>query len=217
MTRTPRRTPLEPVQDDAPRPAPTAAPAQGRAATGRFESKYDPAHCAAIIEHMASGASATSFAASIGVRPETLRAWADQHEEFAQAKDLAFARCQAWWEQRLREGLFDRVESTGSGKDRSMSTTRLNANVARLVMQNLFNWSDKQMSEVLERRDPLESVGVRPYAEWESHDLRTLQGLMMRYRRTPDAHAPEAPIDIEQARPIPRRRPVPDDDDVALN
>ena len=70
-------------------------------------------------------------------------------------------------------------------------TRRLNANIFRCVMGNLFNWSDKQAQEVLTRttRGTLEDYGVRPYEEWEIEGLCTLSDLTDKYRREPTAHA----------------------------
>ena len=65
-------------------------------------SKYDPAYCDAIIDHMAEGWSAASFAASIRVSRSVLNAWADQHPEFLQALQIAKASCAAWWEKQGR-------------------------------------------------------------------------------------------------------------------
>lgn len=61
-------------------------------------SKYDPAYCEAVIEHMADGASLTSFAASIRVARATVTLWMGEHEEFLAAVHVAKALCAAWWE-----------------------------------------------------------------------------------------------------------------------
>ena len=67
-------------------------------------TKYDPAYCDAIIEVMATGASATSFAAKIGVSRSTLNLWADAHPEFMEALNAGTAKCAAWWERQARAG-----------------------------------------------------------------------------------------------------------------
>lgn len=67
-------------------------------------SKYDPAYCAQIVEHMAEGASMTSFAAEIDVARSTLNEWAEHHPEFSEAINKAKAKCAAWWERLGREG-----------------------------------------------------------------------------------------------------------------
>lgn len=65
-------------------------------------SKYDPAYCQQIIEHMEEGASIASFAAEISVARSTIQQWAEEHEEFSVAVKAAKAKCAAWWEVRLR-------------------------------------------------------------------------------------------------------------------
>lgn len=61
-------------------------------------SKYDPAYCEAIVEHMSEGASATSFAASIRVARSTINQWAEEFPEFSEALSLGKAACSSWWE-----------------------------------------------------------------------------------------------------------------------
>lgn len=67
-------------------------------------SKYDPAYCAAVIEHMKDGASLTSFAASIDVARSTINEWMGEHIEFSEAVNKAKAHCAAWWEDLARKG-----------------------------------------------------------------------------------------------------------------
>lgn len=61
-------------------------------------TKYDPAYCEAVIEHMRDGASLTSFAASIMVARSTINEWIDNHPEFSEAVKIGKAVCAAWWE-----------------------------------------------------------------------------------------------------------------------
>lgn len=61
-------------------------------------SKYNPAYCEAIVEHMATGKSATSFAASVRVSRATINVWADEYPEFLEALGVAKASCASWWE-----------------------------------------------------------------------------------------------------------------------
>jgi hypothetical protein len=67
-------------------------------------TKYDPAYCEQVVEHMATGASLTSFAAEIDVARDTLSEWANVHPEFSAAVKRAKAKCAAWWEKRNRDG-----------------------------------------------------------------------------------------------------------------
>lgn len=66
-------------------------------------SKYDPAYCEAVVEHMKDGASLTSFAASINVCRATINVWIGEHPDFLEAVSRAKAKCLAWWEKTARE------------------------------------------------------------------------------------------------------------------
>jgi transposase len=61
-------------------------------------TKYDPAYCEQVVEHMAQGASLTSFAAQISVARSTINQWMDDNPEFSEAVHVAKAKCAAWWE-----------------------------------------------------------------------------------------------------------------------
>jgi hypothetical protein len=58
-------------------------------------SKYQPSYCDLVIEHMADGASLTSFAAEIGVSRATINVWMDAEPEFLEAvkKGKSETRC----------------------------------------------------------------------------------------------------------------------------
>lgn len=70
-------------------------------AVGR-PTKYDPAHCEAVVAHMVDGASLTSFAAEIDVARSTINEWMENHPEFSEAVKRAKAKCAAWWEKQNR-------------------------------------------------------------------------------------------------------------------
>lgn len=61
-------------------------------------SKYQQAYCDLVIEHMAEGASLTSFAAEIGVARSSINEWMEHQPEFSEAVKIAKAKCSAWWE-----------------------------------------------------------------------------------------------------------------------
>jgi len=65
-------------------------------------SKYKPAYCDLVIEHMTEGASVTSFAAEIGVARSSINEWMEHHEEFSEAVKIAKAKCASWWEKKGR-------------------------------------------------------------------------------------------------------------------
>jgi hypothetical protein len=67
-------------------------------------TKYDPAYCDAVVDHMKDGASVTSFAASIGVCRDTISEWMSVHDEFSAAVKRGKAVCAAWWERTARSG-----------------------------------------------------------------------------------------------------------------
>lgn len=73
----------------------------GKHAGGR-PTKYRPEYCDAVIEHMNTGASLTSFAASIDVARSSINEWIDTHYEFSEACRKGKAKCAAWWEKIAR-------------------------------------------------------------------------------------------------------------------
>lgn len=93
-------------------------------------SKYDPAYCEQLVEHMATGASVLSFAAEIDVCRATINVWAEQHPEFLEALSRGKAKCAAWWEKTGRN-----VAATGDG----------NASMVIFGLKNMGHgdWRDK--------------------------------------------------------------------------
>ena len=69
---------------------------------GGRPSLYDPAYCAAIVEHCKDGASITSFAAEIGVCRETITEWGGVHPEFSLAVKRAKSAAAAWYDKTAR-------------------------------------------------------------------------------------------------------------------
>lgn len=65
-------------------------------------SRYKPEFCAAVVAHMADGASLTSFAAEIDVARSTINEWMAEHPEFQEACARAKAKAAAWWEKQGR-------------------------------------------------------------------------------------------------------------------
>ncbi|WP_290497652.1 hypothetical protein [Hyphomonas sp. UBA4494] len=65
-------------------------------------SKFKPAYSKMLIDHLADGASISSFAAEIGVARSTVHKWAEGNEEFSDALKIGKAKCAAWWEKQLR-------------------------------------------------------------------------------------------------------------------
>jgi hypothetical protein len=65
-------------------------------------TKYEPAYCAGIVEHCATGASITSYAAEIGVCRDTITDWGQAHPEFLAAVKRAKAAAAAWYDAKAR-------------------------------------------------------------------------------------------------------------------
>jgi len=65
-------------------------------------TEYRPEMCKQIIEHMSTGASATSFAAQVGVTRRTVTNWCKNFPEFEEAFMVGKASAAAWWEERAR-------------------------------------------------------------------------------------------------------------------
>lgn len=78
----------------------TESPEEAKA-VGR-PTKYDPSYCTSVVEHMADGASLTSFAAEVDVARSTINEWMDAHPEFSEAVKRGKAKCAAWWERQGR-------------------------------------------------------------------------------------------------------------------
>lgn len=99
-------------------------------------SKYDPAYCERIIEHMKEGASVLSFAAELGVSRATINVWAEAHPDFLEALNAGKAACGAWWEARGRE-----VAQNGGGNGQATMITFGLKNMGR------DDWADRQAHE----------------------------------------------------------------------
>lgn len=98
-------------------------------------SLYKETYCDEVINHMAEGASLTSFAAEIGVSRETISNWMDAHPEFLVAVKKGKAKCAAWWEKLGRSNAM-----TGEG----------NATLVIFGLKNMAaeDWRDKRETEL---------------------------------------------------------------------
>lgn len=63
---------------------------------------YREEYCTGIVEHCRSGASITSYAASIGVCRDTITNWANAHPQFFAAVKSAKAAAAAWYDEKAR-------------------------------------------------------------------------------------------------------------------
>ena len=61
-------------------------------------TKYDEKYCEMLVTHMAKGFSFESFAAVADVGPATIYVWLEKHENFREAKQIAFGKNRHFWE-----------------------------------------------------------------------------------------------------------------------
>lgn len=78
-------------------------------------SKFKPAYVQEVVNHMAEGASLTSFAGEIGVARSTINEWIAAHPEFSEAVNVGKAKCAAWWE-KVNRGIARDGGGTGSAQ-----------------------------------------------------------------------------------------------------
>jgi len=89
---------------------------------------YKPEYCDEMIEYARTGGFYNNFAGRIGICVQTLYNWEKVHPEFLESKGIAKAACLHWWDERAREGLFDK----------SFNTT-----IWVFVKKNIDGWADK--------------------------------------------------------------------------
>lgn len=70
-------------------------------------SKYRPEFCEQIVEMGREGFSFAEMSAGLGATRDTLKNWADQHEDFFVALKQARELSQAWWESQGRTHLIN--------------------------------------------------------------------------------------------------------------
>jgi hypothetical protein len=95
-----------------------------------WTSKYDPKFCELFVEMGKEGRGVVEFCAAVGVTKPTLTNWANEHPEFAEAREMHRIYCQAWWEERGRKG---------------MTEANFNATIWTKNMNNRFRdeWGEK--------------------------------------------------------------------------
>ncbi len=77
-------------------------------------TKYKPEFCEMVIQHMKKGLSFESFAGKIEVSVETIYEWARSNDKFSEAKRLARAQCQLFWEEMGIAGTADSKDFSAS-------------------------------------------------------------------------------------------------------
>lgn len=73
------------------------------------ENKYKPEYCQMLIDHMKAGRSFSTFVAVTMASRKTMYEWIDKYPEFKEAKEVAFALSQKFFE--------DRLIAKGSGQE----------------------------------------------------------------------------------------------------
>ena len=74
---------------------------------GGRPTDYKPEYCEKLIEWSKDGHSLVWIGSQLDVTRETLYEWGRVHPEFSDAMNVGRAHCQAWWEQKGRDGLAD--------------------------------------------------------------------------------------------------------------
>ncbi len=94
-------------------------------------TKYEPAFCGMLLEHMAKGLSFECFGAVVHVTAKTLYNWKDDNPEFLQAHKLGENYCRMFWEQLGAAGASGHLPG-------------FNASAFIFNMKNRFDWTDKR-------------------------------------------------------------------------
>ncbi len=100
-----------------------------------YPLKYKEEYCDELIRHMAKGHSFVSFAGHINVGKRTIYEWVEKYPDFAQAKEIAKAKCQEYY---ISLGL---DMATGN-------LEKCNATAYVWLTKNILKWTDKEQSDV---------------------------------------------------------------------
>lgn len=98
---------------------------------------YKPEYCDMIIDHMSTGKSLTSFAASIDTHRAVVYDWAKANKPFHDAMKKAQAKCQAYWESQGQAGVWN--------KD---GEAKINPAIWIFTMKSRFGMSDQPKQEI---------------------------------------------------------------------
>lgn len=126
---------------------------------GGRPTKYDPAFCQKLIDHMSEGGTLTSFAATIKVSRDTVYEWSKIHVQpggFSDALKEGQALLEKWFEdlfKRMAVGQLPpriKTETTVTGEDGKTTVTRTfetptgNATAAIFMAQNMIHWRNRK-------------------------------------------------------------------------
>jgi hypothetical protein len=99
----------------------------------KYRLKYDPKYCDELIKFMTEdGLSFEAFCGKIGIARSTGYEWVEEYPDFAEAKRVANAAAQYYWENESKKGLW-------GSKDAFFNST-----VWIFTMKNQFGWREKQ-------------------------------------------------------------------------
>lgn len=105
-------------------------------------TKYKKEYCQKLIDHMSEGYSFETFAAILKVDVQTLYNWVKAQPDFFEAKKMAFAQSQLFWEKVGIQGT--------TGKMDKWNPTGWIFN-----MKNRFNWSDRTEKDDSQNVQPI--------------------------------------------------------------
>ena len=109
---------------------------------GGAPTKYREEYCEKLIEHMASGFSYESFAGLIRVSRTTMNTWEAIHDEWKEAKEIAFGCCRLFWEDQGIRGMYaTKSHDVETGK--IIERASINAPVWIMNMKARFAWRDR--------------------------------------------------------------------------
>lgn len=104
---------------------------QKKKATAGRPSLYKPEYCKALIDHLASGLSFESFAATIDVNRDTLYEWEKVHPAFSDARKIGTEKSLIFWEKMGLTGALGKIKGFQPA-------------VYIFTMKNRFRWTDRQ-------------------------------------------------------------------------
>ena len=99
---------------------------------GGAPTTYKVEYCQGVIDFMSKGYSFEAYAGHINTHKDTLYNWVKLFPEFSDAKRLAFAKAQIFWEEIGLRGMW--TEEGGP---------KLNTGNYIFQMKNRFGWQDK--------------------------------------------------------------------------
>lgn len=92
-------------------------------------TKYRPELCDRLLEMMSDGKSVMQFCSEVGISRDTFYRWTHDNDDFSDTFTRAKAKCEAYWEAKMQQAMFDRDT---------------NAPLMKFYLANRFGWSDKQ-------------------------------------------------------------------------